>query len=57
MLSDKQSLILCGILGVGIFISGLLNILNHAVVLVVLILVFIAIIANIIITHSTPNKK
>ena len=57
MLSDKQSLTLCGVLAGGLFITGVLNILDHVLTFALLALVFIVIIANLIIAHSTPKKK
>ena len=52
MLNDKQSLFLCGILAVGLFITGIFNILDNFIVLTILVLIFLSIIANIIYTKS-----
>jgi len=46
MLTDKQSLILCGLIAVGIFVSGILDILDSVLVLALLALAFLAIIIN-----------
>ena len=46
MLTDKQSLILCGFIAVSIFITGILDILDSIIVLTVLTLAFLAIIVN-----------
>ena len=56
MLTDKQSLVLCGLLGCGIFITGLLDILDNFLVLTVLTLIFLAIIINLIITKKTTKE-
>ena len=46
MLNDKQSLILCGILAVGFFVSGLLEFLDNYIVKTVLTLIFLVILTN-----------
>jgi len=46
MLTDQQSLILCGIMVIGIFVSGILNILGNFVVLTILAIIFLAIVIN-----------
>ena len=56
MLSDKQSLILCGLMAGGIFIFGILDILNNFVVLTVLTLIFFTIIINLFYVKSKPEK-
>ena len=58
MLNDSQSLILCGILAGGIFITGVLGILDNFIVLTILTIVFISIIVNIYLTrHSSKNEE
>jgi hypothetical protein len=57
MLTDKQSLILCGLLGIGIFASGVLNILDNFITKTVLTILFLVIIANLIITNSIKKEE
>jgi hypothetical protein len=57
MLTDQQSLILCGLLGCGIFVTGLLDILDNFIVLTVLTLIFLAIMINLIITKKAPEEE
>lgn len=46
MITDKQSLILCGALIGGIFIAGVLDVLSHYIVLTLLSAIFLIIIIN-----------
>lgn len=46
MLTDKQSLLLCGLMSMGIFVTGMLDILDNFVVLTMLTMIFLAIIVN-----------
>lgn len=55
MLSDKQSLILCGLLAGGIFVFGVLQILNNFIVLTILTIVFFTIILNLFYVKSKPK--
>lgn len=57
MLTDKQSLILCGFVTSGIFISGILGVLNNFIVLTILTLIFFAIIANLLYTKLNPREE
>lgn len=57
MLTDQQSLILCGLLGCGLFVSGLLDILDNFIVLTVLTFIFLAIIVNLIITKKASEEE
>ncbi|MCF8274324.1 MAG: hypothetical protein K9I95_10885 [Flavobacteriaceae bacterium] len=57
MLTDKQSLILCGLLGIGIFSSGVLDILDNFITKTVLALLFLVIIANLIIANSMKKEE
>tara|TARA_R110001592_G_scaffold269728_3_gene536073 strand:- start:721 stop:888 length:168 start_codon:yes stop_codon:yes gene_type:complete len=52
MLTDKQSLILCGLLGVGIFVSGILEVLDNFITKTILTIIFLIIITNLIVTKS-----
>jgi hypothetical protein len=57
MLNDKQSLLLCGILAGGIFITGVLGVLDNFIVLTLLTIVFITIVGNIVATKSFLKKQ
>lgn len=50
MLSNTQSLVLTGIMALGIFVFGILDILNNFLVLTGLTLVFFAVVINILYT-------
>ena len=56
MLNDKQSLILCGVLAAGIFVTGILNILDNFVVLTVLTIIFLVIIGNLLYVQSQEKE-
>ncbi|TYA92216.1 hypothetical protein [Seonamhaeicola marinus] len=57
MLTDKQSLLLCGLLVSGFFIGGILDILNNFVVLTILTIIFLAIMVNLISAKSFIKDK
>jgi hypothetical protein len=57
MLTDKQSLFLCGLLGIGIFISGVLEILDNFITKTVLTILFIVIITNLIVINSRKKEE
>jgi multisubunit Na+/H+ antiporter MnhG subunit len=57
MLTDRQSLQLCGLLGVIIFVAGVLNILDNFIVKTVLTVIFLLIITNIIVVNSRKQKE
>lgn len=56
MLTDKQSLILCGLLGIGIFSSGVLKILDNFITKTILTILFLAIVVNLIVVNSRKNE-
>ena len=56
MLNNKQTLILCGILAVGIFVSGLLEILDNFIAKTIITIIFLIIIINIIVVKSTSEE-
>lgn len=56
MLNDKQSLILTGIMVGGIFIFGILDILENFVVLTLLTIIFFTIVLNILYLKAKPKK-
>lgn len=51
MLSSKQSLVLTGFITAGIFIFGILDILDNFIVLTVLTLMFFAVVLNLLYTN------
>ncbi len=57
MLSDRQSLILTGFMVAGIFIFGILDLLQNFVVLTVLTILFFTIIINILYSKSKNRNK
>ncbi len=52
MLTDKQSLMLCGLLGVGIFVSGILDVLDNFITKTILTIIFLIIVTNLIVAKS-----
>lgn len=56
-LNDKQSITLCVIMVAGIFISGILDILNNFAVLTFLTLVFFTIILNLILSKRVSKEE
>jgi preprotein translocase subunit SecG len=56
MLNDKQTLLLSGIMVSGIFIFGILNILENFVVLTVLTIVFFTILINMFYLKSKSKE-
>lgn len=57
MLNDRQSLILCGILAGGIFVSGILDLLDNYIVKTVLTIIFLVILTNAIVVYSKRKKE
>ncbi|MEN3324335.1 hypothetical protein VP395_11405 [Mariniflexile soesokkakense] len=57
MLNDRQSLILCGIVVGGIFVSGILEVLDNYIVKTVLTIIFLVILTNFFIVHSKSKKE
>jgi hypothetical protein len=57
MLNDKQTLLLSGIMVAGIFIFGILNILDNFVVLTVLTIVFFTILINMFYLKSKSKEE
>ena len=56
MLNDKQSLLLTGLMGGGIFVFGILKILDNFVVLTILTIVFFTIAINMFNSKSKSKK-
>ncbi|MBU3821694.1 hypothetical protein KO566_06450 [Flavobacteriaceae bacterium XHP0103] len=57
MLTDRQSLILCGFMAVGIFVGGLLDILDNFLTLTILTIIFSAILVNIFIQKKRHREE
>lgn len=57
MLTDKQSLLFCGLLVGGIFVCGMLDILDNFLVLTILTIIFLAIIINLITTKTFKVRE
>tara|TARA_R110002050_G_scaffold4573_1_gene22071 strand:- start:53541 stop:53738 length:198 start_codon:yes stop_codon:yes gene_type:complete len=57
LLNDKQSIALCGLMAGGVFVTGILDILNNFVVLTILTIIFFTIIINLFLLKEEPNKK
>ena len=57
MLTDRQSLFLCGLLGIVVFVSGILDILDSFITKTILAIIFLVIITNIIVIHSRKKKE
>jgi uncharacterized membrane protein len=57
MLNDKQILLLSGFMGGGIFIFGILDILENFVVLTVLTIVFFTILINMFYSKSKSKEE
>ncbi|MBC3757698.1 hypothetical protein H7U19_04740 [Hyunsoonleella sp. SJ7] len=55
MLNSKQTLILTGLLVGGIFVCGILDILDNFIILTILTLTFFAIILNVFYSNSKYN--
>lgn len=57
MLTDKQSLILCGVLAVGFFVCGILELLDNLLIKGLLALLLIIILSNFFYTKTKEKKK
>jgi len=57
MITDEQSLILCGLMVVGIFVGGILDILHNFVMLTILTLIFSTIIINLFFFKGKSKDK
>ncbi len=57
MLTDKQTLILTGIMVGGIFVFGILEMLQNFIVLTVLTIIFFTVLINIVYQKPTSNKE
>ena len=57
MLNDKQSLALTGLMVAGIFVFGILDILENFVVLTVLTIVFFTVVINMFYSKFNPEEE
>jgi hypothetical protein len=57
MLNNKQSLILCGLMTGGIFITGILDILDNYIVKTILTIILIMIVSNMIYVFTKSKKE
>ena len=57
MLNDKQSLALSGLMAGGIFVAGILEILDNFIVLTILTIIFLAVIINIFYVNRISKKR
>ncbi|MCF7568545.1 hypothetical protein L3X37_09230 [Sabulilitoribacter arenilitoris] len=57
MLNDKQTLILSGLMVGGIFVTGVLDILDNFIVLTILTIVFLAVVINIFYVNRASKKR
>jgi hypothetical protein len=57
LLNDKQSIILTGLLAGGLFIFGILDILENFLVLTILTVIFIVIVFNLLYVHVLIRKE
>ncbi len=57
MLNDRQSLILCGVMAGGIFVSGILDVLDSYIVKTLLTIIFLMILANFFVVYSKSKNE
>jgi len=57
MLTDKQSLLLCGLITAIIFVAGILGIMSNFIVLTVLTIAFLTLIANLFFWKHPEEKN
>ncbi len=57
MLNDKQTLALSGLMAGGIFVTGILEILDNFIVLTILTIIFLAVIINIFYVNRISKKR
>ena len=57
MLNDKQTLALSGLMAGGIFVTGILEILDNFIVLTALTIIFLAVIVNIFYVNRISKKR
>ncbi|AXP79435.1 hypothetical protein CJ739_337 [Mariniflexile rhizosphaerae] len=57
MLNDRQSLILCGVMAGGIFVSGILDVLDSYLIKTLLTIIFLIILTNFFVVYSKSKKE
>ncbi len=57
MLNDRQSLILCGLMVAGIFVFGILDLLDNYITKTVLTIIFLLIMSNFYVVFSKAKKE
>ncbi len=57
MLSDRQSLILCGLLGMCIFVTGILDVLDNFITKTIVTITLLVIVTNLIISNSIKKEE
>lgn len=57
MLNDRQSLILCGFLAGGIFVSGILDVLDNYIIKTVLTIIFLVILTNVFVVYAKHKNE
>ncbi|MFI0428020.1 hypothetical protein [Mariniflexile sp. HMF6888] len=57
MLNDRQSLILCGVMVGGIFVSGILDVLDSYLIKTLLTIIFLMILTNFFMVYSKSKKE
>ncbi len=57
MLTDKQSLILCGIVGFGFSIAGIFGLLENYMIRGIFIVLFIVVLVNIFVTLKKQQEE
>ncbi|WP_303315970.1 hypothetical protein Q4Q34_13455 [Flavivirga abyssicola] len=57
MLTDKQSLLLCGLMVGGILVAGILDVLKNFIVLTILTIIFLVIVINLFYSKLNPNEE
>ncbi|GAA3598762.1 hypothetical protein GCM10022396_15030 [Flavivirga amylovorans] len=56
MLTDKQSLLLCGLMAGGILVGGVLDILKNFIVLTILTIIFLTVVINLFYSKMTSKE-
>lgn len=57
MITDEQSITLCGLMIIGIFVGGILDVLDNFIVLTILTLIFSTIIINLFFIKKKSEDK
>ncbi|WP_145988297.1 hypothetical protein [Flavivirga rizhaonensis] len=57
MLTDKQSLLLCGLMVGGLLVAGILDVLKNFIVLTILTIIFLMIVINLFYSKLNPKEE